>query len=270
MNSKVAPSTAGSHLPPKSRSPYFKFNRQQKPNAETETPPENGDFTLETFQRRYLNEPTAANSSVGNAISFSQTQAGFLPIVNTALDRMSELSVLCQDTANADADRAKYTSEFTQLQNFISDIGAKKFNGSSLFSGLALDVNVDDGNIPINPINLNATVPEGGLADVYDLKSTQVGTNTRAASAVTAVTKAIQNLTDMQAQVSSNLKRLNLSNEQLSLLRENLSAATNRINGLDLAKSFAELVRKTMQGPSGPAITAQANTIPQAAMRLLG
>src|SRR6185436_4277831 len=44
-----------------------------------------------------INRTKAANANVGNAISFSQTQDGFLQKIGKALDRMSELSMLAQD-----------------------------------------------------------------------------------------------------------------------------------------------------------------------------
>src|SRR5690349_25037940 len=43
-----------------------------------------------------INRINAANANVGNAISFNQTQDGFLKKVNKALDRMSELAILSQ------------------------------------------------------------------------------------------------------------------------------------------------------------------------------
>ena len=44
-----------------------------------------------------INRNSAVKANVGNAISFVQTQDGFLQKVQSALDRMSELSVLSQD-----------------------------------------------------------------------------------------------------------------------------------------------------------------------------
>src|SRR5512132_605332 len=44
-----------------------------------------------------INRVRAANNNVGNAISFSQTQDGFLKKIGKALDRMSELAMLSQD-----------------------------------------------------------------------------------------------------------------------------------------------------------------------------
>src|SRR5262245_16449129 len=57
----------------------------------------------------------AAGSNVGNAISFIQTQDGYLKRMGKALERMSELSVMAQDVTKTDADRALYNAEFQTL-----------------------------------------------------------------------------------------------------------------------------------------------------------
>ena len=75
----------------------------------------------------------AASANVGNAISYSQTQDGFLQKVQTALERMSELTVLGQDVTKSNTDRSNYNVEFQQLLNYISDMGGKTFNGVTLF-----------------------------------------------------------------------------------------------------------------------------------------
>ena len=55
-----------------------------------------------------MSRTAAARSNTGNAISFSQTQDGFLNRVQKALDRMSELAVLAQDETKSNSSRALY------------------------------------------------------------------------------------------------------------------------------------------------------------------
>ena len=57
----------------------------------------------------------AASNNVGNAVSFTQTQDGYLKKIGKALDRMSELAILSQDITKQDSDRALYNTEFQQL-----------------------------------------------------------------------------------------------------------------------------------------------------------
>jgi flagellin len=83
---------------------------------------------------------SAASNNVGNAISFSQTQDGYISKVNDALSRMSELSVLAQDVTKTDSDRSLYQQEFKALGSYISNVATKDFNGVSLFTASNLDV----------------------------------------------------------------------------------------------------------------------------------
>ena len=56
---------------------------------------------------------------------------------------MSELSVVAQDATKSDKDRSNYAVEFSQLQNYISDIGTKKYNGTTLFASSGQVVTID-------------------------------------------------------------------------------------------------------------------------------
>src|SRR5688572_29010734 len=80
-----------------------------------------------------INRNMAAKTNVGNAISFAQTQDGYLTKVAKALDRMSELSILAQDVTKTDADRALYNTELSTLGAYVTNVATKDFNGVSLF-----------------------------------------------------------------------------------------------------------------------------------------
>jgi flagellin len=268
MSTTVTPSAAGSHLPPDARPQNPGLAR--RPSAEQQTEKPAGD-SAEISQPSYADRSEPPASEVSSAISFTQTQGGFLQLVEKALDRMGELSTLCQDSTKTENERVHYTVEFTQLQNFISDIGAKKFNGLNLFSGKAPAIRLDDCDreLPIDVVDLNASEPAGGVADAVRYSSADVNTHTSAAAALVRVQKALDNLIEMQGKVSSNLQRLNLTSAQMSVLTENLSAANSRIQDIELAKSVAQAARRKMLGQSGTVISAQANAGPQAAIRLL-
>jgi len=90
-----------------------------------------------------ISRTNAALTNVANATSFSQTQDGYLQQVNTALTRMSELTVAAQDVTKTSSDRLLYNQEFQTLASYINDVVTKNFNGVSLFSGNALNVTTD-------------------------------------------------------------------------------------------------------------------------------
>ena len=222
-----------------------------------------------------LKRTGAASANVGNAISFSQTQDGFLQKVQTALERMSELTVLGQDVTKSNTDRSNYSVEFKQLQNYISDIGGKDFNGVTLFSTegtatLAVTIDSDAATFGMALIDLTSSIATTGLAEIYTGLTTAITNSVSAASALSNIQTAIQNLADMRANVGANIQRLNMSQEQLSISSENIAAASSRIKDLDVAKESTNFARYNILVQTGTAMLAQANILPQSALRLLG
>jgi flagellin len=71
-----------------------------------------------------INRNNAAVSNIGNAISLNQTRDGYLQKVQKALDRMSELAVLAQDSTKTD-DAGIVDKEFQSLGSFITDTRQK-------------------------------------------------------------------------------------------------------------------------------------------------
>ena len=222
-----------------------------------------------------LKRTGAASANVGNAISFSQTQDGFLQKVQTALERMSELTVLGQDVTKSNTDRSNYSVEFTQLQNYISDIGDKDFNGVTLFSTegtatLAVTIDSDAATFGMALIDLTSSIATTGLAQIYTGLTSAITNSVSAASALSNIQTAIQNLADMRARVGANLQRLNMTDDQVTILNENMSAANSRIKDIDVADETTEFARFNILVQSGTAMLAQANMLPSMALQLIG
>lgn len=213
-----------------------------------------------------INRTTAANNNVNNAISFSQTQDGFLKKVSKALDRMSELAILSQDVTKTDADRALYDKEFSTLKGYIGNVAGKDFNGVSLFSASALTVTTDGdgGTYSMTSINLAAAaytpVTSGSAA---------VDTTAHATSALTDVKAAITQLATDRATIGANISRLTYTSEQLGVLKDNLGAANSRIKDVDVAEESTQFARYNILVQAGTAMLAQANATPSSALRLL-
>src|SRR5579863_3523723 len=88
-------------------------------------------------------ENTAASNNISDAISYNQTQNGYLSQVTSALDRMSELSVQAQDVTKSNSDRSLYQQEFSTLATYVNNVSTENFNGVSLFNGTSLNVTID-------------------------------------------------------------------------------------------------------------------------------
>jgi flagellin len=214
-----------------------------------------------------ISRTNAAQSNVGNAISFNQTQDGYLSKVNDALTRMSELSVLAQDVTKTTDDRALYNSEFQTLGTYVADVATKDFNGVSLFNGATLSVTTDsDGNAFSNTgVNLNGNT---SYTNAVDGTST-IDTVANAQTALTNIKTAINQLASDRASIGSNIESLGYYNDQLSSLSNNLSAAKSRITDVDVAQESTNYAKQNILVQSGTAMLAQANSMPQSVLRLL-
>ncbi len=206
----------------------------------------------------------AARNNVANAVSFTQTQDGYLTNIQGALNRMSELSILAQDVTKSDSDRTLYNEEFSQLASYITTTSQSDFNGVSLFTSNTLNVTIDsEGNtMDMEGINLATT-------DYTAAIGSNINTTTAAATALENVKTAINQLTEDRARIGAYQSRLRLTDEQLTVSRENLTAASSVIKDVDVAQESTDYSKFQILTQSGTAMLAQANQMPQSVLRLI-
>jgi flagellin len=207
---------------------------------------------------------SAAMDNVGNAISFNQTQDGYLQQVNNALGRMSELSVQAQDVTKSNSDRSLYQQEFSTLANYVNNVATKDFNGVSLFSGGSLAVTIDSDANTFTNTGVDLT------SSTYStLASDSIGTTAGAITALSDVKAAITQLASDRANLGANIETLTDYRNQLSTLNNNLSAANSQIMDVDIAKESTNYAKQNILVQTGTAMLAQANALPQIALKLL-
>jgi len=214
-----------------------------------------------------INRTEATRSNIGNAISYKQTQDGFLSKAAKALDRMSELATLAQDGTKTTTDLSLYNKEYETLYSYLDVVDSQTFNDVVLFGSTALSVLQDDtsgafssGNIDLNLTTLS--VSNGAVASAITSASS-------ASTALTAVKSAITTVAGHRAAIGADLSRLMMTNEHLSVLSENLQSSVSRIKDVDVATESAKYAKYNILVQSGTAMLAQANSLPQSALRLL-
>ena len=201
-------------------------------------------------------------NNLTSALSFSQTQDGFLNKVHSALTRMSELASMAMDGTKSSSDKANYNEEFLDLKGYVSDIGTKGFNGVSLFNGTALSVTMDsEGNTwSLNASSLNAVDVTSVIATNFAVTSS---------SAVATINSAIENVATHRAKVGANIQRIRFTQDQVGILNENLQRTVSRIKDVNVAEESTQFARYNILVQSGTAMLAQANLLPQNALRLI-
>ena len=205
-------------------------------------------------------------NNVSNAISYTQTQDGFLQQVSKALNRMGELSVSAQDVTKTDTDRSLYDAEFQQMASYINNVSTKDFNGVSLFNstGKAVTIDSDASTWDMSAVDMT-TASYTGVTSGLDVKSAG-----GASSALTAIKTAINQLSVDRATIGASLARLNYTNDQLTVQRTNIDAANSMIRDVDVAQESTQYAKMNILVQSGTAMLAQANSMPQSVLKLLG
>jgi len=210
------------------------------------------------------NRIQAASNNVSDAVSYTQTQDGFMQQVSNALNRMSELAVEAEDSTKTDNDRSLYNAEFQQLATYITNVATKDFNGVSLFDNNAKNVTIDgDGSTwGMAAINLSDTKYTTATAS-------SIATSATAPTALTNVESAIAKLATDRATIGAGLARLNYTNSQLSVEKTNIDSANSTISDVDVAQESTQYAKLNILVQSGTAMLAQANQMPQSVLRLL-
>ena len=91
----------------------------------------------------------------------------------------------------------------------------------------------------------------------------------RAQAALNRIRNSIDKLAQDRASLGAVQSRLNFTNEQLTVTKENLSAAISRIADVDVAEEATSYARYQILVQSGTSMLAQANKMPQSALQLL-
>jgi len=225
---------------------------------------------------RFESQFRRLNSSfenIANAMSFTQTQDGFLKTINTALTRMGELSLLAQDATLSDSDRDLYDKEFQQLKDFMARAKTKQFNGVDLFSSNNIEVSIDSSRsaFVIPPVDLNSESFSfvDANADDEDSEPANLKTLRKAKESLAFVSKAVSEVALARAQIGAIQSRLVFTDAQLTSTKENLSNAMSRINDVNVAEEATQYARYQILVQSGTSMLSQANAMPKTVLQLL-
>jgi flagellin len=209
---------------------------------------------------------SAASNNVSNAVSYTQTQDGFLQQIGKALNRMSELAVSAQDVTKTDTDRSLYNAEYSQLASYVTSTASKDFNGVSLFDNGAKAVTIDS---DATTWSMSA-IDLGNGAYTAATTGQTIATTTGAIAALGVLKTAIGQLAADRGNVGANLARLNYTHDQLSVQKTNIDSANSQLKDVDVATESTNYAKLNILVQSGTAMLAQANTLPQSVLKLLG
>lgn len=212
-----------------------------------------------------------AERNANDGISFVQVAEGGMNEIGNMLVRLRELGIQAASDTIGDTERGFVDKEVQQLKAEIDRIAnVTTFNGTPLLNGkaghdLSFHVGAHKGDsITFKP-------------DTYDVQAGRLGiegldfkTADGARDALDVVDGAINLISGARADLGAQQNKLQSTISNLAIQKENYSAANSRIRDTDVAVESSNLVRGNILQQAGVSVLSQANTAPQAALRLLG
>ncbi|MFO7818393.1 MAG: flagellin [Desulfovibrionales bacterium] len=245
--------------------------------------------------------------NANDAISLIQTADGALGVIDEKLIRMKELAEQAATGTYTSDQRLIIDSEYQAMASEITRIAkATDFNGIQLLDGnlsansataaasewggnhvgssmtptgslkvhfgTANDSDQDYYYIAINDATASA-LGVGNNADI-DRSSYEGGyaisTQHAAQNALEGLNAAILSKDNIRANLGALQNRLENTISNLEIQAENLQAAESRISDVDVATEMTEFTRNQIKSQAAVAMLAQANSLPQMAMQLIG
>ncbi|AHI04925.1 flagellin [Bdellovibrio bacteriovorus W] len=214
-----------------------------------------------------------ASRNANDGISMVQTAEGGLSEVSNILVRMRELGVQASSDTIGDTERGFLNKEVQQLKEEAQRITqTTKFGTTKLLDGSAnkFDFQVGIGNDPeadrisFNAGETNASIDKLGISN-FDFSS-----KSGAQKALSAIDNAQTTVNGYRANLGALQNRLSSTVDNLGVQHENISAANSRIRDTDIAAASAESTRNSVLLQANTSVLAQANAMPNAALRLIG
>jgi flagellin len=213
-----------------------------------------------------------ASRNASDAVSVIQTAEGSLNETTNILTRLRELAMQSGSAGVGNTERGYIQNEVTQLVSEISRIAeSTEYNGVKLADGVIATLtfqvgirNVTDTSDRISVNTVDATALKLGV-DTLELTSAA-----SSQSALSTIDAAIETISAARATLGAAGNRFNAVANTIRTASENLSAAHSRIKDVDVAEETSAMSRAQILAQAGVSVLAQANQLPQMAMKLLG
>jgi flagellin len=239
---------------------------------------------LEAQVRSYNQAARNAN----DGISFVQAAESSLNEVTNILSRLRELATQAASdgvgSSSTDPGRAAIITEATQLTGELDRIdktaeynNTKFFNASA--SGVSLNFLVGVRGTANDSLTIDMASGGLGASSAWTVDSTRMSvgsiatnldTSAHAATYMAAVDTALNRVSSMRATLGAIGNRFQTASNSVQAASESLSAANSRIRDVDVAAETAQLSRAQILSQAGVSVLAQANQLPQMALKLLG
>jgi flagellin len=213
-----------------------------------------------------------ANRNANDGVSLIQTAEGAMNEMTGMVQRMRELAVQASNEGTMDStERGYLDQEFQLLESELNRVvNVTEYNGQKLVDGsVSTGVSFQ--------VGMNNTANDRISVSISNSNSTSLGLNdedltssTGAQKAIDALDTALQTINTSRGTLGATQNRLEATMSNLSIMHENAASANSRIKDVDVAEESAAFTRSQILSQAGTSMLAQANSLPQSALSLIG
>jgi flagellin len=214
-------------------------------------------YAINQRMEAQVNGVAQATQNSQDAVSMVQTAQGALNDVQQMLQRIRELAVQNANGTNTESDKEAIKGEAKQLEEEITRVGeTTKFNGVALLAEskeIAFQVGANEKEtIGVKTVKLSESVKGISVEKIESIET-----------AINEVSKAA-------AEFGSVQDRLQYTQSNLAIYGENLSSAQSSLVDANMAAEMTNFTKEQVLQQAGVAVLAQANSLPQAVLKLIG
>jgi flagellin len=277
INTNLGSITAQKHVSQNSRNLQQSIQRLSSGLRLNSSADDAAGMAVATGLRAQVGGYQQAGRNANDAIAILQTAEGAYNTVSDNLMRMRELAVQASSDGLTDTERDYIQTEFADIQTDINRISAvTEYNGIKLLDGTAgasgtMTFQVGTRNTTNDRITIDLKAIDTAASSLnVAAGTTGVSSLGAAQSAIAEIDNAIDFLSTERTNIGSKLNKLDNAVTNLGTTVQNLSQATSQIRDVDIASESAAFASAQVLQQAGVSMLAQANQLPNLALRLVG
>ncbi|MCT4642527.1 MAG: flagellin [Bacteriovoracaceae bacterium] len=215
-----------------------------------------------------------ALKNTGDAISVVQIAEGGLTETSNIMTRLRELSIQAASDTVGDKEREFLDLEYQQLVQEVDRISkTTKFGDVELLSGEnetgEMEFHVGAYGDELNKIKFDSEYTDATASNL-GVEGTGISSKSDAIDNLEAIDNAIQKVSGFRANFGAIQSRLQTTAVNLDSQITNTEAAKSQIQDVDVAAESSKIASNNVFKQAATSVLAQANNIPNTALRLIG
>jgi flagellin len=223
-----------------------------------------------------INGLTQAVSNAQDGVNVAQIADGALGTVQNILQRMRTLTVQAGNEGTQDANSlSAITAEVGNLNTQLDNISKQtKFGQTNLLDGTYtknFQVGANGGDtISLNLSSANTQASALGLTGMTIAVGSASYTTANASADLNTIDTAIKKISSARSQIGAVQNQLNYTITNLQTGITNVTSSRSNLTDADLATEVTSMTQSQILSSAATSVLAQANSAPQAILKLLG